>query len=91
MPVYMVDRDLPRITMEGLTAMQRAAIATCRDFTAAGTPIRYLHGIFVPGEARCLCLFEADDEAIVTAVNEAAQLPFTRIVDALDLTPELAG
>lgn len=91
MPVYLVDRDLPRITREGLQAMQRAAIAACRQFTAAGTPVRYLHGIFVTGEARALCLFEAADEALVAAVNEAAQLPFTRIVDALDLTVEHAG
>jgi hypothetical protein len=44
----------------------------------------------VPGEARCLCLFEATDEAAVAALNERAQLPFTRIVEALDLPSELA-
>jgi hypothetical protein len=90
-PVYLVDRDLPRITPAGLQALQRTAIAACRRFTAAGMPVRYLHGIFVTGESRGLCLFEADDEAVVAAVNEAAQLPFTRIVDALDLTVESAS
>jgi hypothetical protein len=49
--------------------------------------VRYLHGIFIPGEARCLCLFEAPDEDSVAAVNAAAHLPYTRIVEALDLTP----
>jgi hypothetical protein len=63
----------------------------CQDVTATGTPVRYLHGLFVPGEARCLSLFEADDEAAVAAVNERAQLPYTRIVEALDLPPELAS
>jgi hypothetical protein len=53
--------------------------------------VRYLHGLFVPGEARCLCLFEADDEAIVTALNDAAHLPFTRVVEALDLPAEPPG
>jgi hypothetical protein len=90
MAVYLVDRDLPGITLDGLVAMQRAAMAMCQDFTATGTPVRYLHGLFVPGEARCLCLFEADDEVAVAAVNERAQLPFTRIVEALDLPPEPA-
>lgn len=89
MAVYLVDRDLPGITVDGLVAMQRAVMAMCRDFTAAGTPVRYLHGLFVPGEARCLCLFEANDEAALVALNERAQLPFTRIVEALDLPPEL--
>jgi hypothetical protein len=91
MAVYLVDRDLPGITLDGLVVLLRATLATCRDFTSAGTPVRYLHGLFVPGEARCLCLFEADDEAAVAAVNERAELPFTRIVEALDLSPEPAS
>lgn len=90
MAVYLVDRDLPGITLDGLVAMQRAAMAMCDDFTANGTPVRYLHGLFVPGEERCLSLFEANDEAAVAAVNERAQLPYTRIVEALDLSPESA-
>lgn len=53
--------------------------------------MRYLRSMFIPGEARCICLFEADDEAVVVAVNEAARLPFTRIVAALDLTPAYAA
>ncbi len=81
MTVYLVDRDLPRITLDGLVTMQRAAMAMFQNFAATGTPVRYLHGLFVPGEARCLSLFEADDEAAVAAVNERAQLPYTRIVE----------
>ena len=49
--------------------------------------MRYLRSLFIVGEARCLCLFEAEDEAAVAAVNEAARLPFTRVVAALDLSP----
>jgi len=60
----------------------------CRQFSAAGQTIQYLHSVFIPGEQRCLCLFEADDEALVAAVNEAAGLPFTRIVAALAFTPD---
>jgi len=87
MAVYMVDRDLPRITSEGLAALQGAEIATARQLSAAGRPVRYLRSLFIPGEARCLCLFEASDEATVAELNERAALPFTRIVAALDLTP----
>jgi hypothetical protein len=91
MTVYLVDRDLPGITLDGLAALQRATLEMCQDSTSRGAPVRYLHGLFVPGEERCLSLFEADDEAIVAAVNERAQLPFTRIVEALDLPPETAS
>jgi muconolactone delta-isomerase len=83
----MVDRDLPRITPGGLAALQSAEIATARDLSSVGRPVRYLRSLFIPGEARCLCLFEASDQATVAELNQLAQLPFTRIVAALDLTP----
>ena len=87
MGVYLVDRDLPRITREGLAAVQQAEITASQQLTMVGLRVRYLRSVFIPGEARCMCLFEAEDEAAVAAVNQVAWLPFTRIVEALDLTP----
>ncbi len=87
MSVYMVDRELPGIEMEQLAAAQKAAIETSDKFTAEGKPVRYIRTTFVPGEAHCMCLFEAENADIVREVNETAQIPFTRIVEALDLTP----
>ncbi len=88
MPVYMVDRNLPGVTSEQLAAAQKAAIETCQQFAAKGTPVRYLRTTFVPGEARCMCLFEAASADIVRRVNEAAKIPYTGVVDALDLAPK---
>jgi hypothetical protein len=88
MAVYMVDRDLPGVTMDQLGAAQQAAIETGKKFTAEGKNVRYIRTTFVPGEAHCMCLFEADNADLVREVNEAAQIPFTRIVEALDLTPQ---
>ena len=87
MPIYMVDRDLPGISMEELGAAQRAAIDTSLAFSAEGKPVRYIRSTFVPGEAHCMCLFEAPDAEHVKQVNEQAQIPFTRISEAYDLTP----
>lgn len=87
MAVYMVDRDLPGVTMDQLGAAQKAAIETGEKFTAEGKNVRYIRTTFVPGEAHCMCLFEADNADLVREVNVAAQIPFTRIVEALDLTP----
>mgnify|MGYP000365486025 CR=1 FL=1 len=87
MAVYMVERDLKGITMPQLAGAQQAAISTAQRFTADGTPVRYIRSTFVPGEARCMCLFDATSADDVKKVNEAAQLPFVRIVEALDLTP----
>lgn len=83
--IYLVDRDLPGITMEQLAGAQQAAIATSEQFSAAGKPVRYLRTVFVPGESHCMCLFEAPAMELVKEVNETAQLPYTRIVEAMDL------
>ena len=88
MPVYMVDRSLPGINMEQLAAAQKAAIETSEQFTKEGKPVRYIRTTFVPGEAHCMCLFEAPSSATVKEVNEAAKLPFNRIIEAMDLTPK---
>ena len=87
MAVYMVERELPGISMEQLAAAQKAAIETGEQFTAEGKNVRYIRTTFVPDEARCMCLFEADSAELVKEVNETAQIPFNRIIEALDLTP----
>ena len=87
MPVFLVDRNLPGMTLDQLAGAQRAAIDTSQQFTKQGKPVRYIRSTFVPGESHCMCLFEADNADLVREVNEAAQIPFTRIVEAMDLTP----
>ena len=87
MPVYMVERDLPGIEMEQLAAAQKAAIETSNQFTAEGKPVRYIRTTFVPGEAHCMCLFEAANPDLVKQVNDRARIPYKRVVEALDLTP----
>lgn len=88
MAVYLVDRSLPGITMEQLAASQGAAIATTERFRAEGREVRYLRSVFVPGEAHCMCLFEAPDAGVVRAVNDAAQIPYRAVHEALDLPPQ---
>ena len=87
MPVYMADRNLPGITKEQLAAAQKAAIETSQKFTAQGKPVRYIRSMFVPGDAHCMCLFEASNAELVKQVNDAAKIPYTRVVEAEDLTP----
>jgi len=87
MAIYIAERTLPGITQAQLAAMEHAAIEMSDRFTAQGRSVRYLRSVFVPSESRCISLFEAESPALVRDVNEAAQLPFTRIVEALDLVP----
>jgi muconolactone delta-isomerase len=86
MPVYMVERDLKGITMDQLAAAQKRAIEMGNELTAKGRDVRYIRSTFVPGEGRCMCLFEAPHAQNVKELNETAKIPFSRIVEAMDLT-----
>jgi len=88
LPVYMVEREMPGVTMEQLAAAQKKAIQTGKELTAEGRQVRYIRSMFVPGECRCMCLFEAPNPENVKEANNRAQIPFTRIVEAADLTPQ---
>jgi hypothetical protein len=87
MTVYMVERNLKGIAMNDLAAAQKAAISTAKTYTAKGTPIRYIRSTFAPEDGRCMCLFEASGADDVKRLNDEAKLPYSRIVEALDLTP----
>lgn len=87
MPVFMVERDLPGIKMEQLAAAQKAAIEAGKELTAEGKQVRYIRSTFVPGDSKCMCLFEAPNSENVREANERAKIPFTKIVPAMDLTP----
>lgn len=41
MAVYLVDRQLPGITIDQLAASQKAAIATSQQLTLQGKPVRH--------------------------------------------------
>jgi hypothetical protein len=83
----MVDRSLPGISTDQLAAAQQAAIETSNKSTAEGKPVRYIRSTWVPADSHCMCLFEANNADLVKDVNDRAKLPYTRIVEAADLTP----
>lgn len=85
--MYLVERALPGATMASVAALQHAAGAACRACAVEGKAVRYVRSIFTPGDSRCRGLFEASDADLVQAVNEAAQLPFSRIALAVELEP----
>lgn len=87
MPKFAVERQLTGITQDQLAGAQRAAIDTARWFSSNGKDVRYIRSMFFPGDARCICMFEAANADIVRQVNEAAKLPFSNISEALDLVP----
>jgi Protein of unknown function (DUF4242) len=87
MAVYMVERNLKGIAMKDLATAQQAAISTANAYAFKGTPIRYIRSTFAPEDGRCMCLFEATSADVVKRLNDEAKLPYSRVVEALDLTP----
>ena len=69
MTVYLVERSLKGIDMSDLAKAQQGAISTSRQFTAEGSPVRYIRSTFVPETGACMCLFEASDMDTVKRVN----------------------
>ena len=88
MSVFMVERSLGGISMDELGGAQKAAIDKCEQLSASGTPVRYIRTTFAPEDGRCMCLFEAGSSEDVKRANDEAGLPYDRVVEAMDLTPQ---
>ena len=87
MSVFMVERELPGISMDQLAGAQKAAIDTSRQFTKEGKPVEYIRSMYVPGDDKAMCLFKAENADTVREVNDTAKIPYKRVVEAMDLTP----
>ena len=87
MSVYMVERDLKGISMEDLGGAQTAAIAEAAKMRGEGSRIDYIRSTFAPEDGRCMCLFDGENAAQVQSLNDRAGLPYTQVVEAMDLTP----
>jgi Protein of unknown function (DUF4242) len=85
---YLVERHLPGITPEQLSAAAGAAKSTTAVMSQEGTPVRYLRSTFIPGEEKCFCLFEGPSVEAVRTANDRAQLPYERIVEAMHLASD---
>ncbi|HEY7461231.1 MAG TPA: DUF4242 domain-containing protein [Gemmatimonadota bacterium] len=86
MPTYLVERFLRDLTSDQLSDFARAARRAAGEAVGGGQAVRYLRSVFVPGEKRCYCLFEAPSAAAVRKVNERAELPFERVIEAVQVS-----
>ena len=85
--LFLVEHDLRGLSPLLLaSAHQVLEEAVCRELDR-GSPIRYVQRIFVPGEGRCLCLFQAPGPDPVRAVNDIAQFPLARILAVTSSVP----
>jgi hypothetical protein len=91
MPQYMLERHLPGITPEQLTAAAARAKSVTAAMTQQGKPVRYLRSTFLPGEEKSFCLFDAPSAERVREANELAKIPLQRIVEVKHIAAEDVG
>ena len=84
-PLYIVERNSPRLTVSGLIVAQLALVQGSRRLAAAGEEIRYLRSTFIPRTSRSFCVFDAPGPDLVRRLNDAARFAFASIDEAVDL------
>jgi hypothetical protein len=84
---FLVFRQLPGVTRDQYAAAQQAAMDAASQSSADGGVVRYLGGFFIPSKGRAICIFGADSLADVTTVNRRAGVPFTEVLEAIELRP----
>jgi hypothetical protein len=88
MACFVVKRDLPGITPEMLQSAGVRAKTCCAQMTQEGEAVRWIRSFFLPETAQTHCYFEAANKAAVEEANTRARIPFTAIVEVVEMTPE---
>lgn len=88
MTLYLVERYLPGITGEQLTAAAGRAKSTTQQMRDEGMQVRYLRSTFLPAEEKCFCLFEGASPDLVEQANKRAEIPFEKIQEAAHIAAD---
>ena len=78
--LFMVEHDLRDLSCQQRSSAHQSLGDAVRRAVRRGSSIRYVQCILIPGESRCLCLFEAAGADLVRNVNDIAQFPLARVV-----------
>ena len=88
MPLFVVESELPGITPEALQSAGVRAKSCCAEMTAEGTDVKWIRSFFLPEVSRTHYYFKGLDASAVEEANQRARIPFVRISQALEMTPE---
>ena len=89
MSLFVVKRDLPGITPEMLQSAGIRAKSCCAEITEEGQPVRWVRSFYLPESAQTHCYFEGSSKAAIEEANTRARIPFTEIVEVVEMTPEM--
>ena len=88
MPNYVAIRTLPGITPDALVGAG-ARVKTCvAGMCSEGVEVRWIRSFFLPSVSQTHCYFEGPSLQAVEELNARAGVPFERIIEVAEMTPE---
>ena len=87
MATFLVLRTLPGVTRDQYAAAQQAAMDVASQSGADGRAVQYVGGFFIPDKGEAICIFNGDSAADVATVNQHAGIPFTEVLEAIEMRP----
>jgi hypothetical protein len=80
---YLVECFWPDIRDSDVDLVGTRALTAARELSRGGQPVRFVGSILMPDDEVLLCEFEGLESAVRRAA-EQAEIPFARIVRAVD-------
>lgn len=87
MPTYLVERYWPGVTSELLLEALSRGRRVMQEMNAERTPVREISCTLIPGEEVVFSVYEGSSAAEVRQFNQRADIPVSRIVEAIVVTP----
>jgi hypothetical protein len=82
--MFVVERYLPALTHAEVQAQaQREA-----DVLSSRSGVRHLRTTYLCADELCFSLFEAPSMDVLRRANELGDMPYERISEAIDVTPD---
>ena len=88
MPLFVVERELPGITPQMLSSAGIRAKTCCAEISDEGREVRWIRSFFLPESSQTHCYFEGGSREVVEEANTRANIPFVRISQVVEMTPE---
>jgi hypothetical protein len=85
-PTYLVERYWPGVTRELLLEALDRGRQVMEQMSREGTRIRGISCTLIPGEEVVFSVFEGPSAAAVREFNQRADIPVSRIVEAIAMT-----
>jgi hypothetical protein len=78
-PAFLVERYLPGLTQDTLTALAARLDSAAGEIHRSGTPVSWLGSTALLEEETMFCVFRAPSREAVQALNELALAPYERM------------